>query len=994
MQSDGGRKGMFSRVMAAGVGATGLVVLAGWQLDVEVLTGVGPVVAPPLAALALIASAAALWLLAPVSPLANYRIAGRTAASVAGLIGLVTLAEHSFVVNLGSGQWLYDAERMPVVTALLLVGSAIAFWCLDPGGGPRARVSGWFAIAMFTTSYVVLLSYLYGATSAIHSMPRGMSLYSAISFMMLSLGLVFARPDCSLATKLTSTSVGGVMARRLLPAALALPALLGWLLTFGEQLGWYDALTNRALLVSAIVAAFAVLIWRNIASLDAIEEARTRAAYELRQGQELLKAIVDNSQAVIYVKDLAGRYLLVNRRFEEFFKLRQDQIVGFTDHDLFPREWADRYRAMDIRAAAAGHAIVEEEEVPVAQGNHTYLSIKAPLRDPIGDAYAIFGISTDITDRKRVDGERAELLSRESAAREDAEALYGVARALTSKLGLKDIVQIATDSATRLTGAQFGAFFYNVADPKGESYLLFTLSGAPRESFEKFGLPRNTALFDHTFRGQGAVRLADVREDARFGKNAPHFGLPAGHPPVVSYLAIPVLGRAGDVIGGLFFGHVNAGVFSERSERIASAIAAQAAIAIDNARLYEQATQSLEHQGRLNSALQAAYDEIRQTQQAVLQHERLRALGQMASGIAHDINNAISPAALYVESVLEREQGLSARAREHLNTVQQAIHDVAQTVSRLREFYRPREAQLPFEPIDVNLVVHQVCDLTRARWSDIPQQRGIVIHLDTELAQRLPTIMGAAAELRDALTNLIFNAVDAMPTGGTLTITTREAAGMVDIEVRDTGIGMDEETRRRCIEPFFTTKGQRGTGLGLATVYGMLERHAGVLEIESVPSNGTSVRLRFPVPRPESVTTTERQLPVRPEPGLRILLIDDDPLILASLGDVLEHDGHHLSRADGGQAGIDAFSVANASRKPFDIVITDLGMPHVDGRAVAAALRRLSPGTPIIMLTGWGQRLIDDDDLPEHVDHVLAKPPRTEELRRALAALTALRRAG
>ena len=183
------------------------------------------------------------------------------------------------------------------------------------------------------------------------------------------------------------------------------------------------------------------------------------------------------------------------------------------------------------------------------------------------------------------------------------------------------------------------------------------------------------------------------------------------------------------------------------------------------------------HQARLYGALQQAYDDLRQSQHTVMQQERLRALGQMASGIAHDINNAISPVSLYTESLLEREPNLSERARGYLTTIQRAIEDVARTVARMREFYREREAQLTLERVELNRAVRQVVELTQPRWSDLPQQRGVMVDLQTDLADPLPDIMGAEHEIRDALTNLIFNAVDAMPTGGTLTVRTRKSTG-------------------------------------------------------------------------------------------------------------------------------------------------------------------------------------------------------------------------
>jgi PAS domain S-box-containing protein len=397
------------------------------------------------------------------------------------------------------------------------------------------------------------------------------------------------------------------------------------------------------------------------------------------------------------------------------------------------------------------------------------------------------------------------------------------------------------------------------------------------------------------------------------------------------------------------------------------------------------------HQARLHGALQQAYDDLRQTQQVVMQEERLRALGQMASGIAHDINNALSPVSLYTEAMLETEQNLSDRSRRYLETIQRAVEDVAHTVARMREFYRQRDQQLELAPVDLNRMVQQVLDLTRPRWSDQPLRNGIVIHTRTELAPDLPLVMGVESEIREALTNLVFNAVDAMPGGGTLTLRTRIAAGeaaeSITVEVSDTGVGMDENTRRRCQEPFFTTKGERGTGLGLAMVYGMAQRHSAELEIDSAPGAGTTLRIRFAAPATDTASAGAPAVEPAPPSRLRLLLVDDDPVLLKSLSDALQTDGHVITMANGGEAGIAAFRRELEAGGRFAAVLTDLGMPHVDGRKVAAAVKELSPATPVIMLTGWGARLVAENDIPEHVDRVLAKPPKLRDVRAALAEL-------
>jgi signal transduction histidine kinase/uncharacterized membrane protein affecting hemolysin expression len=398
------------------------------------------------------------------------------------------------------------------------------------------------------------------------------------------------------------------------------------------------------------------------------------------------------------------------------------------------------------------------------------------------------------------------------------------------------------------------------------------------------------------------------------------------------------------------------------------------------------------HQSRLHAALQRAYDDLKQSQNTVMQQERLRALGQMASGIAHDINNAISPVSLYTETLLEREPNLSPRTRSSLEVIQKAIDGVAATVARMREFYRQREPEMTLTLVDVNRTVENVIELTRAKWFDLPQQLGISIDLRMEFTKDLPGIMGAEGEIRDAITNLIFNAVDAMPRGGALTVRTdvKPRGGdmrLVIVEIEDTGIGMDEETRRRCLEPFFTTKGERGTGLGLAMVYGMIQRHSAEFEIDSAVGKGTTMRIAFPAYTQSTLAAQRAVTPHLPVRRLRVLVVDDDPIIIKALEDALGGDGHIVVSASGGQIGLDTFASARGTPNEFALVITDLGMPHVDGRRVAEGVKRIAPGTPVIMLTGWGNRMIAEHDTPAHVDRVLSKPPRLAELRGALREL-------
>ncbi len=403
---------------------------------------------------------------------------------------------------------------------------------------------------------------------------------------------------------------------------------------------------------------------------------------------------------------------------------------------------------------------------------------------------------------------------------------------------------------------------------------------------------------------------------------------------------------------------------------------------------------SVRDQGQLHTDLQRAYDELRRTQHSITQQERLRALGQMASGIAHDINNALSPVVAFSEIILKTEKQLTGNARRHLEHIRTAGEDIAQIVARMRDFYRRRSSIDPLAPVRLGTLLPQVIDMTRPRWRDIPQRQGVAIDVHADVPHDLPMLHANETELREAITNLILNSVDALPKGGTIRViaNARVPEGTetpeIALEVRDNGTGMDEQTRKQCLEPFFSTKGNRGgTGLGLAMVYGVMQRHGGRVEVDSEIGHGTTIRLIFPVQQaatnivPLTKVTSNRQL--------RVLCIDDEPLLTELVKAVLELNHHSVTTADGGESGLAKFYEAKAAGTPFDLVITDLGMPHVDGSQVARRIKSDSPQTPVVMLTGWGALVREDGGSDTPVDAVLSKPPRVEELLATVGSLRA-----
>jgi signal transduction histidine kinase/DNA-binding response OmpR family regulator len=585
-------------------------------------------------------------------------------------------------------------------------------------------------------------------------------------------------------------------------------------------------------------------------------------------------------------------------------------------------------------------------------------------------------IRREAAEQMRDEARRLELLNRTGSA-------------IAAELDLERLVQTVTDAAVELTGAEFGAFFYNVLNDAGESYTLYTLSGAPREAFADFPMPRNTKVFDPTFRGEGVVRSDDITHDPRYGQNAPYHGKPKGHLPVRSYLAAPVVSRSGEVLGGLFFGHSETGVFTERDEFIVGGIAAQAAIAIDNARLYRASRQAEESLRQLNEELeQRVSEEIADRMRAeelLRQAQKMEAVGQLTGGVAHDFNNlltAVCGGADTLRRLLPQELGTHGdRIWRAVHMIEAGSQRAATLTQRLLAFAR-RQALDP-RPLDANKLVAGMSELLR-------RTLGEAVAIETVLAGGLWRTMADPNHLESALLNLAVNARDAMPNGGRLTIETANTyldetyarqheevrpGQYVMIAVSDTGTGMTKATMERVFEPFFTTKevGQ-GTGLGLSQVYGFIKQSDGHIKLYSELEHGTVVKLYLPRLVGEGRFDAETEATVAATnggSGELVLVVEDDEAVRAYSTEALRELGYRVLAAPDGWAGLELLARFPAIR----LLFTDVGLPGgMTGRQLADKARQQRPDLLVLFTTGYARNAIVHGGILDPGTHLLPKP--------------------
>ena len=682
------------------------------------------------------------------------------------------------------------------------------------------------------------------------------------------------------------------------------------------------------------------------------------------QWRQMVNSAVDT--AIISI-DPQGRITSWNAGATRILGWSEDELFGRTLDCIFPEGLSQLEREI-ADAIAQGRGGGEEDWRLRKDGSQIWV---AGELTPIREADSIIGFVKILRDRTQ---QRAV----EESVREDRRALEILNRAgsaLGRETDLHRLVQIVTDAGVELSGAQFGAFFYNVLNEHGESYMLYTLSGAPAEAFSKFPMPRNTAVFAPTFNGEGIVRSDDITKDPRYGHNAPRKGMPEGHLPVRSYLAVPVIGRDGKVTGGLFFGHASVGIFTERSERGMSGLAAEAAVAIDNVYLSQAARAEIAERTRAQEALRDLNanlerevadrtEQLRASEEMVRQAQKMEAVGQLTGGVAHDFNNILQVIVGNLEVIRRLVPADAGRIQRSVEQAANGARQAASLTQRLLAF--SRRQPLDPKPIDVNSLVGGMSDL-------LNRSLGETISVETVRGAGLWKIEADPNALESAMLNLAVNARDAMPEGGRLTVETMNAyvddayalshaevvpGQYVLIAISDTGMGMDADTVKHAFEPFFTTKpvGQ-GTGLGLSQVYGFVKQSGGHVKIYSEVGRGTTIKIYLPrVVHATEEADVPPSIPV-PEGSVQetILVVEDDEGVRTYSVGVLRELGYHVVEAHDGPSALRLLE----DQRPVALLFTDVVLPGgMTGAQLAAQARALRPGLKVLFTTGYARNAI------------------------------------
>ena len=541
------------------------------------------------------------------------------------------------------------------------------------------------------------------------------------------------------------------------------------------------------------------------------------------------------------------------------------------------------------------------------------------------------------------------------------EELNAIGIGLSAERDLDALLELILTKGREITRSDAGSLYVVETTPEGERCLRFKLAqnDSVRVEFTESTLPISADSVAGYVALAGEILMIDdvyaLPADSPFRFNT-GFDEKVGY-RTTSMLVVPMKTPGGETIGVLQLINckripTQAEVlpFPERYRNLAASLASQAGVAIQNARLFQE--------------LGAALQEVEASQKQLVQAERLSALGEMAAGVAHVFNNLLAVVVGRAEILLAKGQDPSV-ARD-IEIIRTAAWDGANTVRRIQEFTRTRRVRTASQ-VEIPALLRDVVELTNGRWKDEAQSRGISYDVVVEGGTDSP-VAGISAELREVFMNLLINGLDAMPAGGQFVFRISDDANTAIVAAEDTGSGMSEETRRRVLEPFFTTKGARGTGLGLAVSWGIVKRHGGTIEIESTVGMGSIFTIRLPISSgdsaPDVAETTVRQV----RSG-RILVIDDEPEVRCVLRDMLTPCGHTVIEAASGETGL-----ALLEREAVDVILTDISMPGMSGWDVAAACQQQFPQIPLGFVTGWGDRLDEQETARAGVRFIVSKP--------------------
>ncbi|WP_230029718.1 ATP-binding protein [Massilia sp. Bi118] len=544
---------------------------------------------------------------------------------------------------------------------------------------------------------------------------------------------------------------------------------------------------------------------------------------------------------------------------------------------------------------------------------------------------------------------------------------------LASTLDLEPLVQAITDAATQLTGAEFGSFFYNHTNGNGDAYLLYTLSGAPREAFQNFGQPRATKVFGPTFRGSAPIRSDDITKDPRYGSMAPHHGMPPGHLPVRSYLAASVVSRSGEVIGGLFFGHSTPGMFSARTEELIGTFAGQAAIAIDNARLYDMAQKAAQERESLLASERAARAEAER-------HNKMK--DEFLAMLAHELRNPLAPitSAAQLLRLPEVNEGLRLKAS---NIISRQVRHMTELVDDLLDVSRVTRGLIKLET--------EVLDLNKVAMAAVEQARPHIEERRHTLTVDLPRdqvpVEGDRTRLIQVLVNLLNNSAKYTPAGGRITLSVTRDGAASAVSVRDNGSGIDAQLLPHIFDLFTQAdrapdRSQGGLGIGLALVKSIVRMHEGSVSAHSDgPQQGTTMTVTLPLAQAQAGETPRAQLAAETRP-LLVTIVDDNLDAGQSLAVLLRAHGHTV------QVYEDASTTLRAREaESTEVFILDIGLPDMTGYELARRLRRqpVHAGAVFVALTGYGQERDRELSRQAGFDHHLVKPVDIAKLAQILA---------